>query len=168
MQRALILLNTYGREAGQRNLKNRQKMYFLCFQAIFELMSASLTTTWVEQNQCPLHQSILLTQGPIHEIFTKKFWELAILKNALFLSQPFWNLFSKKKKKKKILLNFRKNTSKFTGYQGIFEILMIILVSSQKSPTPNISVPSVPSIRGLELRTEVAKAVIAMKVITDI
>ena len=32
--------------------------------------------TWVEQNQCPLHQSILLTQGPIHEIFMKKYWEL--------------------------------------------------------------------------------------------
>ena len=39
-------------------------------------MSASLTATWVEQNQCPLHQSILLTQGPIHEIFMKKYWEL--------------------------------------------------------------------------------------------
>ena len=37
MQRALILLNPYGREAGQRKLKNRQKMHFLCFQAIFEL-----------------------------------------------------------------------------------------------------------------------------------
>ena len=36
---------------------------------------------------------ILLTQGPIHEIFTKKFWELAILKNALFLSRPFWIFF---------------------------------------------------------------------------
>ena len=39
-------------------------------------MSASLTAKWVEQNQCPLHQSILLTQGPIHEIFMKKYWEL--------------------------------------------------------------------------------------------
>ena len=39
-------------------------------------MSASLTATWVEQNQCPLHQSILLIQGPIHEIFIKKYWEL--------------------------------------------------------------------------------------------
>ena len=53
-------------------------------------MSASLTATWVEQNQCPLHQSILLTQGPIHEIFIKKYWELAELENKLFLSRPFW------------------------------------------------------------------------------
>ena len=62
-----------GHEAGQHKLKNRQKMHFLCFYAIFELMSANLTATLVEQNQCPLHQSILLTQGPIHEIFMKKY-----------------------------------------------------------------------------------------------
>ena len=40
---------------------------------------------------------ILLTQGPIHEIFTKKYWELTELKNDLFLSRPFWFFFSKKK-----------------------------------------------------------------------
>ena len=40
---------------------------------------------------------ILLTQGPIWEIFAKKFWELAILKNELFLSRPFWIFFPKKK-----------------------------------------------------------------------
>ena len=79
MRRALILLNPYGPEVGQRKLKNRQKMHFLCFQAIFELMSASLTATWVEQNQCPLHQSILLTQGPIHENFMKKYYLLECL-----------------------------------------------------------------------------------------
>ena len=38
----------------------------------------------------PLHQSILLNQGPIPEIFVKKFWELAILKCPVFLSWPFW------------------------------------------------------------------------------
>ena len=37
------------------------------FLPVFELMSDSLTATKVETNQCPLHQSILLTQGPIHE-----------------------------------------------------------------------------------------------------
>ena len=31
------------------------------------------------------------------KIFAKKFWELAILKNELFLSRPFWIFFSKKK-----------------------------------------------------------------------
>ena len=50
------------------------KMHFL---PVFELMSDSLTDTKVETNQCPLHQSILLTQGPIHENFE-------------FLSWPFW------------------------------------------------------------------------------
>ena len=100
MRRALILLNPYGREAGQRKLKNRQKMIFLCFQAIFELMSASLTATWVEQNQCPLHQSILLTQGPIHEIFIKKYWELTKPWKWLlfsFLVFGFWLLGCSKK-----------------------------------------------------------------------
>ena len=53
-------------------------------------MLASFTATWVEQNQCPLHQSILLTQGPIHEIFMKKYWELAELENEVFLRWPFW------------------------------------------------------------------------------
>ena len=65
-------------------------MDFWCFLAIFELMSDSLTTTQVEPNQCPSHQSILLTQGPIHENFMKKYWELAKLESEVFLSQPFW------------------------------------------------------------------------------
>jgi len=34
---------------------------------------ASLTAIWVEQNQCPSHQSILLAQELIHEIFMKKY-----------------------------------------------------------------------------------------------
>ena len=42
-----------------------------------------------------------------------------------------------------ILLHPHENQSKVLGYQGWDEILMIILVSSQKSPTPNISAASV-------------------------
>ncbi len=72
-------------------------MHFLCFLAVFELMSDSLTAIYIEPHQCPSHQSILLTQGPICEIFTKIFWELAILKNSVFLSRPFWIFFFKKK-----------------------------------------------------------------------
>ena len=41
---------------------------------------------------------ILLTEGAIHEIFTKKYWELSILKNSVFLSQPFWIFFFQRKK----------------------------------------------------------------------
>ena len=80
--------------------KNSQKMHFQYFLAVFELLLDSLTAIYVELHQCPSHHSILLTQGPIWEIFAKKFWELAILKNELFLSRPFWIFFSKKKKKK--------------------------------------------------------------------
>ena len=34
---------------------------------------------------------------PIHEIFIKKFWELAILKNVVFFSRSFWSFFFWKK-----------------------------------------------------------------------
>ena len=43
-------------------------MDFWCLLAIFELLSDSLTTTSVEPNQCPSHQSILLTQGPVSSL----------------------------------------------------------------------------------------------------
>ena len=66
------------------------------FLAVSELLSDSLTAIYVELHRCPLHHSILLTQGRIWEIFAKKFWELAILKNELFLSRPFWIFFLKK------------------------------------------------------------------------
>ena len=35
MRRALVWLNLYGREAVRHKLKNRPKMHFLCFLAIF-------------------------------------------------------------------------------------------------------------------------------------
>ena len=41
----------------------------------------------VEPNQCPSHQSILLTQGPIHEILAEIAQLLAMLKNSVFLSR---------------------------------------------------------------------------------
>ena len=72
-------------------------MLFRYFLTVFELLSDSLTAIYVELHQCPSHHSILLTQGPIWKIFAKKFWELAILKNELFLSRPFWIFFFKKK-----------------------------------------------------------------------
>ena len=77
------------------------------FLPVFELMSDSLTATKVETYQCPSHESILLTQGPIHEIFKKKIWKLAILKNALFFSRPFWNFFFQKKKKNYASLSWK-------------------------------------------------------------
>ena len=41
------------------------------------------------------------------------------------------------------MLHFYENPSKSLGYQGMDNILMITLISSQKSPTPNISAASV-------------------------
>ena len=71
-------------------------MDFLCFLAVFELMSDSLMTIYIELDQCPSHHAILLTQGRICEIFTKKFWELAILKNGHFWKTAILDFFSKK------------------------------------------------------------------------
>jgi hypothetical protein len=45
--------------------------------------------------------------------------------------------------KKNVLLHTNENQSKVHGYQGWDETLTITLVSTQKSPTPNISAPSV-------------------------
>ena len=71
MQRALILLNPCGSEACRHKLKNGLKTQKMNFLPVFELTLASLTAIWVEQSQCPLHQLILLTQGPISEILAK-------------------------------------------------------------------------------------------------
>ena len=89
MRRALIWLNLCGREAVRHKLKNGLKTQKMHFLPVFELTLASLTAIWVEQNQCPLHQSILLTQGPIHEILAEIAQLLAMLKNSVFLSRPF-------------------------------------------------------------------------------
>ena len=121
MRRALILLNIYGREAVQHKLKKGRKTLKMHFLPVLELISDSLTAIQVEPNQCPSHQSILLTQGPIQEIFVKKFRELAILKKQLFFWLPF---------RKKNLLHSHVKRSKFLGQQGWVDILMITLVFS--------------------------------------
>ena len=89
MRRALIYLNLYGCEAVRHKGKNSLKTQILHFLPVFALMPDSLTAIQVEINQCPSHQLILITQGPIHEIFTKIFSELTILKNYHFENRPF-------------------------------------------------------------------------------
>ena len=133
MQRALMQLNIYGREAVRHKGKNRQKMKYLCFQAVFANMSDSLTTIQVKLHQCHLHQSILLTQGPIHEIFTKKNLRIGNFEKLSFFEYAILDF----------LLHPLQNQSKLLKYQGWVETLMITLVSSQKPPRANISVPSV-------------------------
>ena len=93
---ALVWPNLYGHEAVRHKPKNRQKMHFLCFQAIFELMSDSLTAVQVVPHQCPLHQSILLTKGPIHEIFAKNIENWRSWKMSFFLVSHFDFFFKKK------------------------------------------------------------------------
>ena len=78
-------LNLYDREAVQRKLKNRQKMQFLCFQAVFVLTSDSLTTIQVELHQCPSHQSILLNPRTNPLNFHKTFLRIGNLEISVFL-----------------------------------------------------------------------------------
>ena len=77
---------------AQKQPKSTKNAFFGCFWAFVD----SLTAKNIELHRCPSHHSILLTQGQIWEIFAKKFWELAILKNELFLSRPFCFCFLKK------------------------------------------------------------------------
>ena len=102
MRRALVLLNLYGCEAVWHKLKNTLKTPKIHFLPVLEHMSDSLTAIQIEPYQCPSHQSILLTQGPIHEIFMKKYLELAELKNEVFVSRPFEFFFSKWPPKKNL------------------------------------------------------------------
>ena len=135
MRRALVCLNFCGCEAVWHKLKNTLKTPKMHFLPVFELMSGSLTATKVETYQCPLHQSILLTQGPIHENFIKKYWELAELENEIFLRRPFWIFMS-------AILNFffcfisLKNAAHF--YEGsFFSALWMVFPESWKRSCPN-------------------------------
>ena len=94
--------------------QKQAKKHFWCFQAVLKLTLDNLTAIQVEPHQYPSHQSVLLTQGPIHEIFAKKsFFESAIL------------------------LNSYENQSTFIMQQGWVEILMITLVYSKKVSVRN-------------------------------
>ena len=101
-------------------------MHFLCFLPVLGLMSDSLMTISVESHWCPSHQFILLVLGPIPLNFAKTFWELTVLKNMLFLSRPFWNIFFKKKfffaqsheKQSNVFEYFARMGRKFDDYPG--------------------------------------------------
>ena len=52
---------------------------------VLGLMLHSLMTISVESRWWPSHQFILLTQGPIPLNFAKRYWELTVLENVVFL-----------------------------------------------------------------------------------
>ena len=75
----------------KNKLKNRQKMHYCVFRPFLNLFG----TDSLPNKLC--HINALLIQGPIYEIFAKKYWELAILKISIFLSWPsILNLFFQK------------------------------------------------------------------------
>ena len=77
-------INLCGNETVRHTLKNGLKTQKMHFLPVLGLMSASLTAKWGETFQFPLHQSILLIQGPIHEILAEIAQLLAMLKNSVF------------------------------------------------------------------------------------
>ena len=91
MQRALMWLNLYGREAVWHKGKNSLKTPNMHFLPVFELMSDSFTTIQVKPHQCPSHQSILLIQGPISEIL-----RIGDFKKQIIFKWAILDLFSKK------------------------------------------------------------------------
>ena len=127
MRRALMWLNVYGHEAVRSKLKNSLKTQKMHFLSVFELTSDSLSTIQVEPHQCPSHQSILLTQGPIHEILAEIAQLLVVVEKLSF----FKSAILKKILQKKIffLLHSYENQSTFIGQQGWAKILMTTLIS---------------------------------------
>ena len=65
----------------------------MVFLPVFELMSDSLTATKVETNQCPSHQSILLTQGPICKILATIAQLLGVVEKLSFFESALLNFF---------------------------------------------------------------------------
>ena len=135
MWEALILLNPYGREAGRRKLKNRQKMYFFVFLGCF--------CAYVGQSHDHISWATSMPFTSINPTnprtnpwnFHKNCWELAILKNSVVLSWSFWNYFFFQKNF--FLLHPQENQSKLLGYQEWVEILMITLVYSKRVSVRN-------------------------------
>ena len=91
-----------------------------CLFGVFRpFLSLCRTASW----PCPLHQSIPLTQEPIHEILVEIAQLLAMLKNSVFLSRPFWIFF---------LLHPHENKSQIMCENGWDSIFNIMMVYSQK------------------------------------
>ena len=72
--------------------------------------------------------------------FSRNFLRIGGFEKLSFFESAILDLFFQQRI---FLLHPHEYQSKVLGYQGWDEILMIILVSSQKSPTPNISAASV-------------------------
>ena len=73
--------------------KRGKKCIFSVFRPFLSLCRTASQLFRLPQ-QCPSHQLILLTQGPIHEFLAKNFWELVILKNISFFLFAILNFFA--------------------------------------------------------------------------
>ena len=92
----------------------------------------SLTTTWVELHLCPIHEFLLLSQGPFTEILVKKYSELVDLKNWLFLKKTNSIIQSLKKFDFFLTFQFKCSTNSWVALQWLDSIFMITMISSKK------------------------------------
>ena len=115
MRRALICHNLYGRETVRHKLKNSLKTQ-KTFLSVFELMSDSLTATQVEPNQCPSHQSILLTQEPIPLNLAKWFFFESAILDFFFKKKFFFCLIPWKVVKGSWIARIGRNFDDYPGF----------------------------------------------------
>ena len=81
-----------------------------------------------------------ITQGPIPEIFTKKYWELGVWKSQFFLVGHFEFFFSKEVFFCFILMKIRQ---KLWGRMNVTQFLWSLWFPAKKLRIPNIFGPSV-------------------------
>ena len=93
----LMWLYLYGHEAVRHKLKNMQKMHLFVFLGHFwaYVWQPHDHIGWATSMPFASINSTNPRTNPWN--FHKKYWELAILKNSVFLSRPFWFFFSEKK-----------------------------------------------------------------------
>jgi hypothetical protein len=84
-QKDWLMRRAYGWENVLRKLKNRQKMHFLCFLPVFSLRRTA-SRPYRLSHIIAFH----INQSYWANFSKKKVWELAILKNSVFLSRPFF------------------------------------------------------------------------------
>ena len=110
---------------------------FIFWQNIFNFVSL----IWNLKNCCYTEaQNVwggqLPGQGPIPEIFTKKYWELTVWKSQFFFSWPFWVFFFQKKFF--FALSSWKSGQKLWGRMNVTQFLWLLWFIAKKVRNTNI------------------------------
>ena len=96
--------------------KTGKKWIFCVLGQFFSLCRSASQPYWLSHINA---LRINWDTNPIHEIFEKKYWELAGLKNSNFLNQPFWNFLASFLWKSVNMYNVAKMGRNFDDYLGL-------------------------------------------------